>query len=103
MKILLFTIENISEILRLGGGNPGALTVLTNLHEEDNSFDFTFFDNKNIKESKIWIFYKHVCGESIFTMIDYINHLKESEEDIELFIFSKGEKDYVLKFIREHI
>ena len=96
-------MENICEILRLGGGNPGALNVLMNLSEEDNSFDFTFFDDKNIKESKIWIFYKHVCGESIFTMLNYINHLKKSEEDIELFIFSKGEKGYVLKFIRDHI
>lgn len=66
-------------LIKMSGGNPGALTVLSQLMREGDAIDpdnimgglgnILSLDTHQIYDDKIWIFYKDVCGQSLVTML----------------------------------
>lgn len=61
-----------SAIIKMGGGNPGALNVLCEIFKESQKIDpqnglggfapILFMDTLKIYESRIWMLYNDVCG-----------------------------------------
>lgn len=68
-----------SSILKMAGGNPGAINVCMNILTQGAAIDpdnwfgqlgaLLVLDTLNIYESRIWILYKHVCGQDLTTML----------------------------------
>lgn len=69
----------MSAMMKLGEGNPGALSVLTSLFKEGKNIDklnaFEGFgpilslDALGIYGSDIWLLYKDICNESLVNLI----------------------------------
>jgi hypothetical protein len=66
-------------IVKMSGGNPGAMTVLVRMYKEGGMVDPDDFmgglgsilglDTADIYEDRIWMLYKDVCGENLVTML----------------------------------
>jgi hypothetical protein len=69
----------IDVITKMSGGNPGALTVCMKILERGAQIDpddamgglgaLLSLDTCGIYESRIWMFYKDVCGEDLAKML----------------------------------
>ena len=57
----------ISRITELAEGNPGAMTVMTNLHktQDDPEFLFERLEELDLHGTYIWVGYKDGCDEDI--------------------------------------
>ena len=65
-------------LIKMSGGNPGALTVLARIMRESESIDpdnclgglgtVLSLDTHQIYDDKIWIFYKDVCGQDLVVL-----------------------------------
>lgn len=80
MKTRIELSDNgFSAMIKLSGGNPGALNVLMRLMAEAGAIDpddimggmgsVLFLDTLNIYEEKIWMLYKDICGEDIVKVV----------------------------------
>lgn len=72
--------DSVQEIIiKMSGGNPGALSVLVNVFKHNASIDpddlfeglgpILSLDTFNIYDSDIWRLYKGVCGENLERML----------------------------------
>jgi hypothetical protein len=71
--------STMSAVMKLSGGNPGAISVCARMLNEGATIDPDDFlgglgsvlalDSHAIYEDKIWMLYKDVCGESLVTMM----------------------------------
>ena len=75
----------LSILIKMSGGNPGALTVLSRILKEGTNIDpyvptpfllILTLDTFEIYESRIWMFYKDVCNENIEHTIAMIRALQ---------------------------
>lgn len=65
----------LSMVMKMSGGNPGAVTVIARMLKESDEIDpdnilgglgtVLALDTHSIYEEKIWMLYKDVCGESL--------------------------------------
>jgi hypothetical protein len=71
-------------IVSLSDGNPGAVTVLTQIvqNDPDPREIFNTLDDMNIYGSRIWLGYKDYCGEDIGNFIDCV--VAQEEDMVEL-------------------
>lgn len=84
----------LSMIMKMSGGNPGAVNVLAQILKEGATIDPDDFmgglgtvlslDTHGIYEEKIWMLYKDICGESIVNTIGVLRavqlgYMRESE------------------------
>jgi hypothetical protein len=81
MTKTLLTLHDTTQsaLMKLSGGNPGALTVMLQILEHAERIDPDRFggaalvllhlDELGIHGPKIWMLYKDVCGESISRMM----------------------------------
>ena len=68
-----------SAIMKMSGGNPGAMTVCMDIHERAADIDpdaamgalatLLSLDSHGVYEHRIWMLYKDVCGEDLPTMM----------------------------------
>ena len=73
------TDTTIDVMMKMAGGNPGALTVVTELLKRAPDIDkdsamgglgpILSLDTLGIYESRIWELYKDVCGQNITKML----------------------------------
>ena len=73
------TDTEMGVVIKMAGGNPGALTVCSDILQRggDTDPDDAFgglgallsLDMHEIYEHRIWMFYKDVCGEDLPTML----------------------------------
>lgn len=69
----------IDMVMKMSGGNPGAITVLAEVLQKNPYIDPDDFmgglgpilgmDSHGIYEHRIWMLYKDVCGQSLVTML----------------------------------
>ena len=61
-------MDNMTFLLNLGAGNPGALTVIRQLLQLgiDGIESLTTLTKLNIKGSLIWMLYKDICSQDIY-------------------------------------
>lgn len=85
-------------IFALSDGNPGAITVLVNILKADPTegfFKLLNFDSFGIYGSKIWIFYKDVCGENLDKMLSVLDEVRSGKlSEDELFDYIDNYKVY---------
>jgi len=71
-------MTNLDILIAMGGGNPGALTVCTDIMKEGARIDpqglggfgaILTMDTLGIYEHRIWMLYKDVCGENLEKML----------------------------------
>lgn len=63
-------------LMKLSEGNPGALSVLTKILENDHPdriFIFSNLDSLGIRGQKIWIGYKDYCNQDLNAFCDLVN------------------------------
>lgn len=64
--------NTMTAIVKMAGGNPGAIQVCVGLKNAD-AFNglgaLLSLDSLGIYESRIWLFYKDVCGQSLDRMV----------------------------------
>lgn len=91
-------------IMKVGEGNPGAISVMSQMIQEGARIDpQSFFgsfsgilslDNHGIYADRIWMLYKDVCGESIVNTLAFLRAVqlgKLSEADMNKAIDNRGE------------
>ena len=76
---LTLEMSMMDMVMAFSEGNPGALNVIMSLMENEARIDpdsfvgglgtIMQFDNMDIYGSKIWLFYKDLCGEDIVKVI----------------------------------
>ena len=54
-------------------GNPGALSVIMQLIQSENTIALLNLDDMNIRGTQIWIGYKDYCGEDINKFVGCLN------------------------------
>jgi hypothetical protein len=77
MKEKISLNDTMTEVLvKMSEGNPGAITVLTQMLLEDhNNFMFILhMDNMNMRGASIWIGYKDHCKEDIKVFIEAVKN-----------------------------
>ena len=84
----------ISSIMKMSEGNPGAMSICTRLLREGGEIDtddifgglgsILMLDTLGVYGSEIWMLYKDVCGEDLGKMLAVIraNQLDEVSDDI---------------------
>ena len=91
--------STIETVIKMSGGNPGALTVLLQLLKEGGAIDpdaaypvmlILWLDTWQIYDENIWILYKDVCGESIINFIAMIRYRQLGMLEREEAFFDKG-------------
>lgn len=68
--------KTITKIIKIAGGNPGALSVAQQIAEKDTiSFEKLYMMTllKNPKSYMLWVVYKDICKEDINKTIQYLN------------------------------
>lgn len=89
-------------IIKLGGGNPGGLTVCMNIIKyivENPSLGLNegfllLLDDFEIYESDIWVLFKDICGQDIGQTINVISATQQSilsKEELRLAIVNGRE------------
>ncbi len=78
------TVQDV--VLKLAGGNPGAIRVCVELLKDSESIDpdnilgglgvLMSLDTLGIYESDIWLLYKDVCGERLAAMVAVLRGLQ---------------------------
>lgn len=73
------TDNGISMIMKMSGGNPGAVTVLMSIFERAEQIDpdaafgpigqILALDTLDIYEDRIWMFFKDLCKQNLTDMI----------------------------------
>lgn len=80
------TDTTMGMILKMAGGNPGAMTVIVQLLEKGEAIDpdaafgslaqVLALDTHGIYEEKIWMFYKDICNQDIGMMIGLLRGIQ---------------------------
>jgi len=68
-------------VIKMAGGNPGALSVCSKLLEPDvakGKVLLSKLDDMELYESKIWLAYKDVCGSDIEKLRERISQLDKT-------------------------
>lgn len=89
---------------KMGGGNPGALSVVMDMMTQGPQIDpdnfmgglgpILFMDTLGIYESRIWVLYKDVCKENVSTTICILRAVQMgflSEAELSFAIDNYGE------------
>jgi hypothetical protein len=73
-------------IMKMAGGNPGAMTVIVQLLEKGEAIDpdaafgglaqVLALDTHGIYEEKIWMFYKDICNQDVGMMIGLLRGIQ---------------------------
>lgn len=76
----------LSMVMKMSGGNPGAVTVLAAMLKEGERIDPDNFlgglgsvlamDTYGIYEEKIWMLYKDICGQNIADTIGVLRAMQ---------------------------
>jgi hypothetical protein len=74
--------SGIDILMKMSGGNPGALRVCMDILQRNSGIDpddamggigpLLSLDVHDIYESQIWILYKDVCGENLESMLAFM-------------------------------
>lgn len=86
----------MNRILKLGQGNPGALTILSQLANASVYIDI--LEKLDIKSYKIWMLYKDVCGEDIEKTKELLVKL-DQDNTFEQLIIRTNEVQSVMKYL----
>lgn len=84
----------IKQMAALGRGNPGALSVLAELHQKQA---VSLVSKIGITGALIWYLYADVCGKKIDRMIEVLN---EMEKDANYSCEFRGKKQNVWMYLR---
>ena len=95
IRITSLSMSAIDIMMTLGGGNPGALSVLAGLLKQTTSIDpdsalgefgaLLLLDTFGVYESDIWVLFKDVCDQDIVTMVAMLRSVQlgiTSEQDM---------------------
>ena len=98
------TDSPIQMLMKMAGGNPGALNVLMQLFEKDAAIDpdsafgpigsILSLDTHGIYEHRIWMLYKDVCKEDLVNVVAVLRAVqlgKVSESSMQHAIDNYGE------------
>ena len=72
----------IDIVIRMAEGNPGAVSVLTQMTRGyDTALEILGLDDMNVRGSQIWVGYKDHCGEDLAKFIECIHQRDQDMVD----------------------
>lgn len=67
----------VDVIIKMAEGNPGAVTVLSQLIKQDDGMGFLLvlsLDDMNIRGTQVWVGYKDYCNSDLSTFMNAIRN-----------------------------
>ena len=106
-------------VIKLSGGNPGALTVCLDIVQRGGSIDpdgfdggigsLLLFDSMSLYGSRIWMLYKDVCGEDLVKTVAMLRAWQlgfVSEDKLKYAVDNYGngiDKDDLFKQVKDRL
>lgn len=118
-RVQSFDMSLVDIITTLGGGNPGAISVMTKMVKETETIDpdaalgglgsILSLDSFGIYEHRIWLLYNDVCGRDLVRTLAALRSVQmglTSLSDLDHAIDGKGDAfdaDAALALVREKL